>query len=187
MRIVAAVTSSVEVMRILHSLGLVGVPPSFHDARPPPQGELPFEDAAPGFHPDPPPPRRRRLLIPIAVLVVTPHRHAVVRTDPGQKSLPSSVPLTDGRISKSSSAGRTPEAFTVTSSSSTFPVDATWPKVSSRPCKGPGATRARTPARRERHKAARATRGASCQLVWNQPAVQRKTWREVWTRHTTRV
>jgi two-component system sensor histidine kinase RstB len=28
--------------------------------------------------------------------------------------------------------------------------------------------------------------GASCQLVWNQPAVQRKTWREVWARHTTR-
>jgi two-component system sensor histidine kinase RstB len=28
--------------------------------------------------------------------------------------------------------------------------------------------------------------GASCQLVWNQPAAKRKNWREVWARHTTR-
>ena len=54
MRIVAAVTSTVEVMRILRSIGLAGDPPSFHAARPPPQAELPFEDAAPGFEPDPP-------------------------------------------------------------------------------------------------------------------------------------
>jgi hypothetical protein len=30
-----------------------GAPPSFHAARPPPQAELPFADAAPGFEPDP--------------------------------------------------------------------------------------------------------------------------------------
>ena len=35
MRIVAAVTSGVEVMRILRSIGLAGHPPSFHAARPP--------------------------------------------------------------------------------------------------------------------------------------------------------
>jgi hypothetical protein len=55
MRIVAAVTSTVEAMRILRSIGLAGDPPSFHAARPPPQAELPFADAAPGFEPDPPP------------------------------------------------------------------------------------------------------------------------------------
>ena len=56
MRIVAAVTSGVEVMRILRNIGLAGDPPSFHAARPPPQAELPFEDAPPGFEPDPPAP-----------------------------------------------------------------------------------------------------------------------------------
>jgi hypothetical protein len=53
MSIVAAVTSRVEVMRILGSLGLAHDPPSFHAARPPPQLDLSFEDAAPGFEPDP--------------------------------------------------------------------------------------------------------------------------------------
>jgi nitrogen fixation/metabolism regulation signal transduction histidine kinase len=28
--------------------------------------------------------------------------------------------------------------------------------------------------------------GASCQLVWNQPAAQRRTWREAWARHAAR-
>jgi hypothetical protein len=56
MRIVAAVTSRAEVMRILGSLGLAREPPSFHAARPPPQVELSFEDAATGFEPDPPAP-----------------------------------------------------------------------------------------------------------------------------------
>jgi hypothetical protein len=55
MRIVAAVTSTVEAMRILRSIGLAADPPSFHAARPPPQAELPFVDAAPGFEADPPP------------------------------------------------------------------------------------------------------------------------------------
>jgi hypothetical protein len=54
MKIVAAVTSGPEVMRILRSLGLAGAPPSFHATRPPPQADLPFADAAPGFEPDPP-------------------------------------------------------------------------------------------------------------------------------------
>jgi signal transduction histidine kinase len=27
--------------------------------------------------------------------------------------------------------------------------------------------------------------GASCQLVWNQPAVRRRTWRELWARRAT--
>jgi hypothetical protein len=53
MRIVAAVTSTVEAARILRSIGLASDPPSFHAARPPPQAELPFVDAAPGFEPDP--------------------------------------------------------------------------------------------------------------------------------------
>ena len=56
MQIVAAVTSRVEVMRILASIGLAGDPPSFHAARPPPQMELPFEGAPPGLDSDPPAP-----------------------------------------------------------------------------------------------------------------------------------
>jgi hypothetical protein len=55
MQIVAAVTSGPEVMRILRSLGLAAAPPSFHAARPPPQADLPFANAAPGFEPDPSP------------------------------------------------------------------------------------------------------------------------------------
>jgi hypothetical protein len=43
-------------LRILASLGLAGSPPAFHAARPPPQIDLPFEDATPGFEPDPPVP-----------------------------------------------------------------------------------------------------------------------------------
>jgi len=56
MRIVAAVTSRLEVIRILVSMGLASDPPPLHAARPPPQVELTFEDAAPGFEPDPPAP-----------------------------------------------------------------------------------------------------------------------------------
>jgi hypothetical protein len=53
MRIVATVTSTVEAMRILRSIGLAADPPAFHAARPPPQIDLPF-DVASGFEPDPP-------------------------------------------------------------------------------------------------------------------------------------
>jgi hypothetical protein len=53
MTVVTVVTSGPEVMPILRSLRMEGAPPSFHAARPPPQAELPFADAAPGFEPDP--------------------------------------------------------------------------------------------------------------------------------------
>jgi hypothetical protein len=56
MRIVAAVTSPAEATRILRNLGLPEVAPTFHAPRPPPQGELPFGEAAPAFEPDPPSP-----------------------------------------------------------------------------------------------------------------------------------
>ena len=56
MEIVAAVTSTEAVTRILENLGLPSAPPAFHSARPPPQTELPFGPAAPGFEADPPAP-----------------------------------------------------------------------------------------------------------------------------------
>jgi hypothetical protein len=52
MEIIAAVTSTEAVTRILENVGLPSIPPDFHSARPPPQTELPF--AAPGFGADPP-------------------------------------------------------------------------------------------------------------------------------------
>ena len=42
MRIVAAVTSTVEATRILRSIGLAAEPPAFHAARSPPQAEMPL-------------------------------------------------------------------------------------------------------------------------------------------------
>jgi hypothetical protein len=52
MEIIAAVTSTEAVSRILENLGLPSAPPAFHSARPPPQTELPFVDG--GFRADPP-------------------------------------------------------------------------------------------------------------------------------------
>ena len=62
MEIIAAVTSTEAVTRILEDLGLPSAPPAFHSARPPPQTGLPFVDggfgadppAASGVEPDPP-------------------------------------------------------------------------------------------------------------------------------------
>ena len=62
MEIIAAVTSTEAVTRILENLGLPSAPPAFHSARPPPQTELPLATggvgtdapAANGFEPDPP-------------------------------------------------------------------------------------------------------------------------------------
>ncbi len=62
MEIIAAVTSTEAVTRILENLGVPCSPPTFHSARPPPQTELPlatsgFEADPPavsGFEPDPP-------------------------------------------------------------------------------------------------------------------------------------
>jgi hypothetical protein len=57
MRIAAVVTAPGEVPRVLSGLALVGTPSAFHAAPPPPQAELPFEDARPpGLEPDPPAP-----------------------------------------------------------------------------------------------------------------------------------
>jgi hypothetical protein len=52
MEIIAAVTSTEAVTRILENLGLPSAPPAFHSARPPPQTELSF--AGDGFGADPP-------------------------------------------------------------------------------------------------------------------------------------
>jgi hypothetical protein len=52
MRIVTAVTSKVEVARILESMELPTEAPSFHAARPPPQEEMSFDGAPRGFEPD---------------------------------------------------------------------------------------------------------------------------------------
>jgi hypothetical protein len=61
MEIIAAVTSTEAVTRILEHLGLPSTPHAFHSARPPPQTELPFatggfgaDPPANGFEPDPP-------------------------------------------------------------------------------------------------------------------------------------
>ena len=64
MEIIAAVTSTEAVTRILDHLELPFAAPAFHSARPPPQTELPFASggfgadppAADGFEPDPPAP-----------------------------------------------------------------------------------------------------------------------------------
>jgi len=63
MEIIAAVTSTEAVTRILEHIGLPSTPPAFHSARPPPQTELPFatgvfgtDPPANGFEPDPPAP-----------------------------------------------------------------------------------------------------------------------------------
>jgi hypothetical protein len=53
MAIVAAVTATENLTRILKHLGLPDEAPTFHAARPPPQPELAF-DVAPAFEPDPP-------------------------------------------------------------------------------------------------------------------------------------
>ena len=52
MEIIAVVTSTESVTRILENLGLPSIPPAFHSARPPPQTALPF--AAGGFEAAPP-------------------------------------------------------------------------------------------------------------------------------------
>jgi hypothetical protein len=52
MEIIAVVTSTESVTRILENLGLPSIPPAFHSARPPPQTALPF--AAGGFGAAPP-------------------------------------------------------------------------------------------------------------------------------------
>ena len=51
MEIIAAVTSTAALTRILENLGLPSAPPAFHSARPPPEAEPPF--AAGGFEADP--------------------------------------------------------------------------------------------------------------------------------------
>ena len=56
MEIVAALTSKATIARVLGHLGLSSVAPTFHDARPPPQTELPFGDEPKGFDADPPAP-----------------------------------------------------------------------------------------------------------------------------------
>jgi len=61
MEMIAAITSTEAVKRILENLGLPFAAPAVHSARPPPQTELPFapngfeaDPAASGFEPDPP-------------------------------------------------------------------------------------------------------------------------------------
>jgi len=62
MEIIAAVTSTEAVTRILENLALPSTPAAFYSARPPPQTQLPLADgrfradppAASGFEPDPP-------------------------------------------------------------------------------------------------------------------------------------